>query len=296
MVPENGMPPRLKRLLTPASGYTWRVDSEYVARCFPQAIAAQRRDERGRLMASLFRKVVGFVRGRTGAARARRRLDPRLGTVEWGDLRRTEPISRVFGLDRGTPIDRYYIEGFLAQHSGLIRGRVLEIGDATYTKRFGGSAVEISDVLHVSGDSPEATIVADLRHAPEIAADTFDCIILTQTLHFTYAMESTVAELFRILKPGGTVLCTVPGISQISRFDMDRWGDYWRLTDRSASELFASAFPVESVVVATYGNVLAAVALLQGLAVSEVTPEELDVSDQDYQVIVAIAARKPAGT
>jgi SAM-dependent methyltransferase len=171
---------------------------------------------------------------------------------------------------------------------------VLEIGDATYTRRFGGEAVEHGDVLHVTGDSPEATIIADLTDAPQIADNTFDCIILTQTLHFTYLMESEVAELYRILKPGGCVLCTVPGISQISRFDMDRWGDYWRLTSLSARELFETSFPGDHVEVATYGNVLAATALLHGLAVSEVTRAELDIRDDDYQVIVAICATKPA--
>ena len=37
--------------------------------------------------------------------------------VDWGDLRRTDPVSRDWGYDRGTPIDRRYIEEFLAAHS-----------------------------------------------------------------------------------------------------------------------------------------------------------------------------------
>jgi SAM-dependent methyltransferase len=243
-------------------------------------------------MATVLRRVANALTGLKAAA-ARRRLQPGLGAIDWGEMRRVAPISRVFGFDRGTPVDRYYIEGFLEAHAGAVHGRVLEIGDRTYTERFGGDAVDVSDVLHVTGDSPLATIVADLTDAPSIADDTFDCIIITQTLQFTYCMESTVATLLRILKPGGVVLCTVPGISQISRYDMDRWGDYWRLTDRSARELFETAFPAESVDVAVYGNVLAAVALLHGVALDELTPEELDVRDDDYQVIVAISATKP---
>jgi hypothetical protein len=35
-----------------------------------------------------------------------------------------EPISRAFGYDRGTPIDRYYLDRFLDEHNGDIRGRV----------------------------------------------------------------------------------------------------------------------------------------------------------------------------
>lgn len=243
-------------------------------------------------MASIFRRAVGVSRTWAATRAQRKAVVPPIGSVDFGDLRRTTPVSSVFGLDRGTPIDRYYIEGFLKENARLVRGHVLEIGDATYTKRFGGSGVTTSDVLHATGDSPEATIVADLTRAPEIADGTFDCVILTQTLQFTYDMEAMVAEVYRILAPGGSVLCTVPGISQISRFDMDRWGDYWRLTTRSARELFERSFPAGAIEVRAYGNVLAATAFLHGFAVSELTRAELDECDDDYQLIVAVRATK----
>ncbi len=246
-------------------------------------------------MALTIRRLTAAIRTRLRTARARRSLAPRLGAVDFGGLRRTTPISRVFGFDRGTPIDRYYIELFLRANADAIRGDVLEVGDRTYTEQFGGDRVTRSDVLHVDGTSPLATVVADLRDAPAIPSNTFDCVIITQTLHFTYAMECVVSELHRILKPGGVVLCTVPGISQISRFDMDRWGDYWRLTSLSAKELFEGSFPTERVDVRTYGNVLASIALLHGLATSELTCDELDVFDEDYQLIVAVRATKEVG-
>lgn len=236
------------------------------------------------------KELAAGIYARAAGAVKRRLLSPPLGGVEMGDLRRTEPVSRVFGFDRGTPIDRYYIERFLAENADAVRGTVLEVGDASYTRMFGGEAVTRSEVLHVEEGAPGATIVADLTHAPQIADETFDCVVLTQTLHFTYRMEAEVAEVRRILKPGGAVLCTVPGISQVSRFDMERWGDFWRLTSLSARRLFETSFAAESVTVATYGNVLSATALLQGLAVSELTPEELDARDDDYQVIVAVRA------
>lgn len=244
-------------------------------------------------MAFALRQAAIDALARFRTARARRKLSPRLGALDWGDLRRTDPVSREFGFDRGLPIDRHYIEAFLAAHVGAIHGHVLEIGDRTYTERFGGDAVTMSDVLHRTGESPLATIVADLTDAPQIPSGTFDCIVITQTLQFTFAMAKTVAEIHRILAPGGVVLCTVPGISQISRYDMDRWGDYWRLTSLSARTLFETAFASDDVEVTTYGNVLAAVALLHGVAVSELTEAELDVHDDDFQVIVAVAAVKP---
>jgi len=242
-------------------------------------------------VSSLARRLLTSLRARGSAALARA-VTPRTGRVDFGDFRRLEPISRVFGLDRGLPIDRYYIERFLSDHAGSIRGRVLEIADNTYTTRFGGDRVTRSEILHATGEGGEATIVADLTDAPQIASGTFDCVIITQTLQFTFRMQDMVSEIERILAPGGTVLCTVPGISQISRYDMDRWGDYWRLTSLSARTLFETAFPAEAVEVSVYGNVLAATAFLHGLAVDELTAAELDVRDDDYQLIVAVAARK----
>src|SRR3954471_21782846 len=69
------------------------------------------------------------------------------GNVSFGDLNRTTPLSRHFGFDRGTPVDRYYIESFLAENAGAIRGRTLEIGDDEYTHRFGGTRAQQRDVL-----------------------------------------------------------------------------------------------------------------------------------------------------
>ncbi|HSC25950.1 MAG TPA: hypothetical protein VLD67_01675, partial [Vicinamibacterales bacterium] len=40
-----------------------------------------------------------------------------IDALDWGDLRRSNPVSRNWGYDRGTPIDRHYIHEFLASHS-----------------------------------------------------------------------------------------------------------------------------------------------------------------------------------
>ena len=96
---------------------------------------------------------------------------PAVGAVDFGDLRRTAPISRKFGVDRGLPVDRFYIERFLEAEADSIRGQVLEIGEDTYTRRFGGQRVTGNDVLHVTGDNPAATIVADLADAPRFRTD-----------------------------------------------------------------------------------------------------------------------------
>jgi SAM-dependent methyltransferase len=206
-------------------------------------------------------------------------------------MRRLTPISRVFGLDRGKSICRYYIEDFLRQYSNDICGCVLEIADNNYTRAFGGERVISSEVLHVQ-ENQRATIVADLTRSNSIASDTFDCIILTQTLPFIYDLHSAIMTLHRILKPGGVLLATLSGISQISRYDMDRWGDYWRFTSLSARKMFEEAFPAANVDIEAYGNVLSASAYLYGFAAEELSRKELDHRDSDYEVLITVRARK----
>jgi SAM-dependent methyltransferase len=219
---------------------------------------------------------------------------PPPGTPRLGDLRRLTPLSRDFGREHGRPIDRHYIEGFLARHADLVRGRVLELADSSYTRRYGGARVTRADVLNLTADNPNATIVADLANGEGIPSDAFDCVILTQTLQYVYDLRAAATTLHRILAPGGALLLTVPGISQVSRWDMDRWGDYWRFTSASVRRLLGDAFGDEQVAVEAHGNVLAAAAFLFGMAAEELTMEELDLADPDYQLIVAARVVKRA--
>jgi hypothetical protein len=215
--------------------------------------------------------------------------------VGWGRFRssnRLQPVSRLFGFDRGQCIDRYYIESFLTAHREDIQGHVLEIGDDVYTCKFGGDRVTKKDVLHLVASNPRATIVADLTCAKHIPSDVFDCIIFTQTLPFIYDVRAAIQTLYRILKPRGVLLATFPGISQISRYDMVRWGDYWRFTDASAQRLFADAFGSKNIQVRIHGNVLVACAFLHGLAAQELRPHELEYQDPDYQLLLTLKAVK----
>jgi GT2 family glycosyltransferase len=242
------------------------------------------------------RRLAGLLPVRLGdRLRPRGERQPRPGTVRFGDLRRVTPISRDFGFDRGTPVDRYYIEKFLARHAGEIRGRVLEIGDDAYTRRFGGSCVTRADILHVDGSNPRASFVGDLTDASVLPARAFDCIVLTQTLQLIYDVRLALDRLHRALAPGGVLLATAPGISQIDRGE---WGSRWcwSFTTVSFERLFADAFGRDAVLVEDYGNVLAATAFLQGLAVEELDPRrDLDPLDQAYPVILGARARKDAG-
>jgi SAM-dependent methyltransferase len=173
----------------------------------------------------------------------RRRLSrlavwPPVGWIRFGQLRRLKPVTTDYGNSRGLEIDRYYIEKFLDKHASDIHGHVLEIKHNTYTLKYGGDRVTKSDVLHKVEGNPDATIVADLSNAGHLPSNTFDTIIFTQTLQFIYAIKSTVATLYRLLKPGGTLLATASGRAQVSREDYEQWGEYWRFTSLSARLLY----------------------------------------------------------
>lgn len=243
---------------------------------------AERKASGRRRLRAIARWVLNHIRGR--AARP-------VGRVNLGDLARTRPISSAFGFDRGTPIDRHYIAEFLSANAQAIHGRVLEVGEDLYSKRF-GSGITRQDVLHVR-DHPGATIVGDLCDPSVLPTGEFDCIILTQTLHLIYDMPGAVRGLAAALRPEGTLLVTVPGVSSIDRGE---WGSdwCWGLTRRSASRLFGDVFGVGNIEVKSHGNVYAATCFLHGLAVEEVDSGWLDRRDESYPVIVAVKAIRPS--
>jgi hypothetical protein len=221
------------------------------------------------------------------------RQRPPVGHVRLGDFDRTSPISPDFGFDRGTPVDRYYVEAFLAAHSGDIRGRALEVGDASYCRKFETGIVR-QDVLHVAEGHPGATIVGDLSVPGVLPEAAFDCLIVTQTLHLIYDMRAAVAAMHRALKPGGVLLLTCPGISQVDRGE---WGAtwFWSITRPAAERMFADVFGAANVAVESRGNVYAAVCFLEGLALEEVDAAKLEVLDASYPVIVTVCAHKSEG-
>lgn len=227
-----------------------------------------------RIMAGLWRRLrQRTARARTGGA---------LTAHPW---RTPGPVSRTFGFDRGTPIDRAYISRFLAAHADDIRGAVLEVGDATYTTRF-GTGVTRSDVVHHADGAPAGAIVADLMDAPALEDHAYQCVIATQTLQHLPDVAAAVATIHRVLAPGGVALITVPGIGQISRYDADRWGDYWRFTSQSLRLVLERVFPADRIAVDAHGSAWTAVAALQGLAAEELGPGELDWRDADYEVLL----------
>ena len=233
------------------------------------------------------------------ARRARWRLKGLApNAVRFGSLKRLEPVSRNFGFDRGTPIDRHYIATFMGRYghatgysAGDIHGRILEVGGDEYARRFGAPGSRV-DVLHHDDTNPAATIVGDLTAPTGLPQDTFDCIICTQTLHVIWDFRAAVRNLHGMLKPGGVLLTTVPGITPACNPDRDLWGDYWRFTTLSFRRLLEEVFPPAGVQVEAYGNVLTSIAFLEGMAVQELTPSQISPRDPDFELVVVARAVK----
>jgi SAM-dependent methyltransferase len=209
-----------------------------------------------------------------------------------GHLRRVFPVSRVYGLDRGDPIDRYFIRKFLSAHQDVIRGRVLEVGGNHYTRKFGSERVRQSDVLHIVEGHPEATIIGDLAKGDALPSDAFDCFICTQTLQYIPDVDAAVNTIYRTLKPGGALLATIP-CTPYNNPQLDPWGYFSTFTRSYAEREFQKKFPSKNVEIKGYGNVLVLIAYLTGMSVQELTAEELNYQDEDYQFLTTVKAIKP---
>jgi SAM-dependent methyltransferase len=223
---------------------------------------------------------------RRAVVERRRRRAPKLG-----DLRRLSPIDPNWGFERGTPIDRIYVERFVGRHRADIRGRVLEIAAPDYTQRFGTGVTSV-DILMAKEGNPRATIVGDLSDAPHIPEATFDCAIVTQTLQFIYDVRAALRTLERILVPGGVLLVTVPGLTKISPPEDAEFGEWWHFTGRSVRRLAEEAFGGGEIEVETFGNVLAATGFLYGLAAGDLLDGELAFHDPLYEVVIGLRATK----
>lgn len=216
--------------------------------------------------------------------------------IQYVSLLKNKPVSSKFGFDRGTPIDRYYIERFLNDHRQYVSGNILKIGGVKYSKKFSyGNNNKFYCLTH---DTPPHSkdisfIKGDLTKEESLPEGLIDCFICTQTFNFIYDVRTAIRGAYKLLKEGGVLCATVSGLSQISRYDMDRWGDYWRFTDLSIRKLVGEVFLKNNIQVFVYGNAMSATALVQGLAVEDIQDKSLlEKCDPDYQLTIGIIAKK----
>lgn len=225
------------------------------------------------------------IRGVLRSPRLRRRLSP----VHWGNLRRLRPFSSRYGFDRGTPVDRYYLDTFFRNYSSDISGHVLEVRDPDFSGRFGHHITEL-DLVDIDPANDDATIIADLSDHGALPAERFDCVIIPQTLQFVGDLGAAVSNAWESLTSGGILLVTIPTISKREHHLPD--ADRWRMTPAGLAHVLRRSCSGAEIEVRGLGNVLSAVAFLEGVAAEELTASELDAHDPEFPVIACASARR----
>jgi SAM-dependent methyltransferase len=209
----------------------------------------------------------------------------------WGGLRRTTPLATGWG--RAPYVDRWYIDRFLASRCEDIRGDVLEVEEPRYVS-LGGAHVIRTYILDLT-ERPGVTIVADLAVDGSLPPAAFDCVILTQTLQFVPSVETAIANVHQSLRPGGTLLLTVPTVSRIAGRTLEpgaAYGDLWRFTPAGMAALLAGPFDSGDVDVVPQGNLLSTIAFLAGVGADALRTDELDHDDPAFPLVVCAAARR----
>lgn len=202
-----------------------------------------------------------------------------------------QPASRVFGSDRGQPIDRYYINRFILSHANDICGDVLEIGDPDYTKKYGRNFKSLT-VLHYEKSTYSPTIIGNLERHETLPEEKFDCFICPQTFQYIYNFEKGIQGAYKMLREGGVLLATLPAISQTSVGKGDSWKEFWRFREETVLRGFGNVFGEKQIKVESFGNVKVGASFYYGLALEDIPADCLDVYDPNYPFLFTVRAIK----
>ena len=206
--------------------------------------------------------------------------------------RSQRPLSAHYGTERGTPIDRYYIDQFVSRHAEDLRGVALEVGAARYLTRFGGPDITAFEVLDINPDNQSATVIGDLRRLDAVPDHSYDCVLLIQVLSFIDDVVAAVNEAARILRPGGTLLVTVPGMAPLDP-QAPTGLESWRFTVNSLRFLFRAHFDDANVEISSKGNIRAGLGIWVGMAQEDFRARELNHIDERYPCLLTVRAVKP---
>ena len=171
----------------------------------------------------------------------------------------------------------------------------MEVGSSTYTTMFGGTSVTVSEVVDIDHSNPLATLVADLTVPGSLSTEAYDCVILTHALQYMADQSSALRTVWESLRPGGTLLLTVPCLSRMD--PQSPAEDLWRWTPPGLERLLSRSCDAADMEVVGYGNVLTCTSFLLGLAQEELTPHELAFRDPAFPLVACARVTKvPART
>lgn len=195
------------------------------------------------------------------------------------------PYSRNFGLERGSPVGRYYVEKFLRENADYIVGRCLEFGEPRYKPYFPKvREYEITDVVQ----RPGVKYVCDIHEPQGMPKNHFNAVICTQVFEHLAYPEKAAKSLFEIMAPGGVLLLTAPFINPVHYVPTD----FRRFTPECLDMIIKDAgFNVE--IVSFGGNSLVGTGSLLGMVQEDFSVAELEAKDPIYPYNILIRARKP---
>lgn len=218
-------------------------------------------------------------------ARAREALARR---GSWGEIDGVSPFHPLGSGEAGRAIDRFYARSFLRRHTADRRGEVLVVQDGHVGEDLadhpGGS------LAPAVGTAPGGVRLVDLPGLNEASAD---CIVAGDALASVWDVACTLAELARVLRPGGVLLCVLPAARALTGSPGDT-REYWRFTEAAARYLLAQVFPPEAFTVEGYGNVMVCAAALAGRGLDGLTPEQRDTVDPMFPLLYGVRAVKPS--
>jgi SAM-dependent methyltransferase len=212
-------------------------------------------------------------------------LCPPCGAVDWGSLRRLHPICKRFGFSRGTPIDRYYLDKFVAQIRNRVVGATVEIGGARQNREL-YRLTNVSEYTAIDAEAHDyVDVVGDAHDSSLLAPDSADSILAFNVLEHCADPWLVARNMHRWLRTGGCAFCMVPNAQRVHNFPRDYWrplpdGVNWLFRDFGSREL------------SQYGNPTSVIASQLGIAAEELTQAELDAQHPDYPVATCIVATK----
>ena len=131
-------------------------------------------------------------------------------------------------------VRRRLLDRDLDTESGNLSGRVLEIGGGRLGRRglFRPQSAGISAWFYLDCDAARSPHVCADACGLALLGSSFDSVVCLEVLEYVWQPGAALAEIARVLKPGGTLLLSTPFLHRI-----DDPGDYWRFSEPALRRL-----------------------------------------------------------
>jgi peptidoglycan/xylan/chitin deacetylase (PgdA/CDA1 family)/glycosyltransferase involved in cell wall biosynthesis len=164
---------------------------------------------------------------------------------------------------------------------GRVRGHAVDVIENHYAAR----ARQEHGVL---GESNRTLLVhADSRWSAGVRKQ-YDTIVVCGALEHVLDPAAMLGRCRDELRPGGALLVTV---STMALGAKRRHG----FTESAMRKMLCELFPPAQVTTTCYGNLLTCIASAAGAPLTELTSEEIDVTDPSHPTLVVASARLPRG-